>query len=528
METAAPFVDATAESGIDFVHVNGATPRRYLVETMGSGVAIFDYDGDGLPDVYFVNGAAVGASAPSPGRLFRNLGGPGGRPVRFADVTERSGLARGLLGMGAAVGDVDNDGDLDLFVSGVGKDLFFRNRGNGSFEEADVGLNDPGFGASAAFVDVDRDGFLDLFAGRYVTWSPEDDVRCAPDGEHPSYCTPEVYDGESNRLYRNLGGSRFADVTREAGLWAPDGKTLGVVPLDADGDGWPDLAVANDTTRNFLFLNRSDGRSGPAFEEAGVERGFAFGPSGSPRGSMGIDVADLTGDGLDDVVVGNFSQEMSAVFRASERGQFLDDAPRLGLGLPSLMTLAFGVLAVDFDGDGDDDVALLNGHIEPEIEALQPLQTYAQLPALFRNLGGGRGLEPVAAAGVLAEPLVGRGLAAGDLDGDGDLDLVATQNGRRALVSRNQSPPHAWLGVRPIGRRSNRTGYGLEIAVVLPGRTLHRSLVSGRSYLSASEPLLTVGLGSADAVERLDVTWPSGVRQRIVRPPIGRRLVLFE
>lgn len=516
-----PFSDVTADSGIDFVHVSGATPRRYLPETMGSGVALFDYDGDGLTDVYLVNGAPVGHSNASPGRLYRNLGSG-----HFDDVTDRAGLDRGLIGMGAAVGDIENDGDLDLYVSGVGGDLLFRNRGDGTFDEVanEMGLREPGFGSSAAFVDVDGDGFLDLFAGRYVKWSPEDDVRCSPDGKHPSYCTPEVYEGESNRLFRNLGGRRFADVTRTAGLWSAEGKTLGVVPLDADMNGSPDLAVANDTVRNFLFLNRGDG----VFEEAGVERGLAFGPSGSPRGAMGIDAADLTGDGLPEVVIGNFSQEMSALFRSSADGQFLDDAPRLGLGLPSLMTLAFGLLTLDFDGDGNVDLVLLNGHIEPEITVLKPLQSYAQLPAFFRNLGSSDGLELVPPTGFLAEPLVGRGLAAGDLDADGDLDLVATQNGRRALMLRNEAPPHTWLGIRPLGRQSNRTGFGLEIAVALADRTLHRTLVSGRSYLSASEPLLLVGLGTANAVEHLEVRWPSGARQRLVHPPLDRRLVLVE
>jgi len=284
------FVDVTDEAGITFVHQNGASPRRYLPETMGSGVAFFDYDGDERPDLYFANSVPVeptGAPLAS-GALYRNRG-----DGTFEDVTAAAGLDKPFFGMGVAVGDVDNDGDLDLFVSGVGGDRFFRNRGDGTFADAtaEAGLAASGFGSSAAFLDYDRDGWLDLFVGRYVTWSRETDVACSPDGEHRSYCTPEVYPGQSNRLYRNLGGGRFADVTRAAGIERPEGKTLGVVPLDHDGDGWPDLAVANDTMRNFLFMNQGmsqgpDDAGHVAFREEGVELGMAFSVSGATRGAI--------------------------------------------------------------------------------------------------------------------------------------------------------------------------------------------------------------------------------------------------
>jgi hypothetical protein len=502
----APFTDVTAASGIDFVHVNAATERRYLPETMGAGVAVFDYDGDDWPDLYFVNGAPA-ASAPASGApsgvLYRNL-----HDGRFADVTVAAGLEGPFLGMGAAVGDLDSDGDVDLFVTGVGGDRLFRNNG-GSFVEASAasGLVNHGFGSSAAFVDVDRDGWLDLFVGRYVEWSAATDRRCSPDGINASYCTPEVYPGASNRLYRNLGGARFTDVTREAGLYLTDAKTLGVVPLDHDGDGWPDLAVANDTTRNFLFRNLGDGR----FEEVGVEQGIAYSSSGSTRGGMGIDAGDLDGDGDQEVVVGNFAQEMTAVYRASgDRGPFRDEAAQLGVGIPSLMTLAFGTLLFDYDADGWLDLLLVNGHIEPTIARFQPHQSHAQAAQLFRNTGTADGFTPVEPPGDLAQPLVGRGLASGDFDRDGDLDLVVTQNGGPARLFRNDSPPRSWLRLELVDHAGSRTPYGARVVVRAGDLTLERTLTSGRSYLSASEPVLVLGLGGARVIETLEVHWPSG------------------
>lgn len=518
------FTDVTAEAGVTFVHDSGATPRRYLPETMGSGAAVFDADGDGWNDLFLVASGPVapGARPPSPGALYRNLGGG-----RFEDVTAGSGLDEAFLGMGAAVGDVDNDGDDDLFVSGIGGDRLFVNRGDGRFREegAERGLLHPGFGTSAAFLDYDRDGWLDLFVGRYVTWSPETDQACSPDGEHRSYCTPEVYSGAASVLYRNQGGGRFEDVTRPAGLDLP-GKTLGVVPLDYDRDGWPDLAVANDTARNFLFENCRDG----TFREVGEEAGMAFSESGAPRGGMGIDAADLDGDGLSDLVVGNFSQEMSALFQARAPGVYRDTAAQVGIGLPTLLTLAFGTLAADFDGDGWPDILLANGHIEPEIQRFQPLTSYAQPLQLFRNLGGGRGFElvPEPEGSALAGPWVARGLAAADLDGDGDLDLLLTQNGASARLLRNDRASGSWLRLALRGRRSNPNAYGAAITAVRGERVLQRTLVSGRSYLSASEPLLTLGLGDLPHLDRLEIRWPSGQRQTLQNPPLNRLLTLQE
>jgi hypothetical protein len=512
------FVDVTAVSGVDFVHDNGRSARRYLPETMGAGLAVFDGDGDGLPDLFFVDSGPVAAGgARRPGALYRNLGG-----LRFEAAGARSGLDQPILGQGVAVGDVDNDGDPDLLITGVGADHLYLNQGNGTFRPArPEGWPEPGFSSSAAFLDFDRDGRLDLFLGRYITWSPQTDVACRPDGEHRTYCTPEVYDGESNRLLRNLGDGRFADVTRSAGLYRPDGKTLGVVPIDADADGWPDLAVANDTIGNFLFVNQGDG----TFQEVGTELGIAFGPSGAPRGSMGIDAGDLDGDGLPDLLVANFAQEMSAVFVSSPSGLWTDSAAALGVGLPSLMTLAFGALLTDLDLDGSLDAVLANGHIEPEIDRYQATQSYAQPLAVFH--GRPEGFDEVPPDEAPAGELIGRALAAADLDGDGDLDLVVTQNGGPPRILENRSSVGSWVRLVPRGELGHRAAYGLWAEATIGERRVAGSLVSGRSYLTAMEAALTLGLGPG-GVERLDVTWPSQRRQRLLEPPERRVLVLFE
>ena len=512
------FSEATAEAGIRFLHANGARGGRLLPETMGSGVAVLDVDGDGWPDLFFVNGATRGEDGEARAALYRNLGSG-----RFVEVAEGGGAADGLVGMGAAVGDVDGDGRADLFVSGVGRDVLLRNRGDGRFEDWSSRLAGlpPGFGSSAAFLDADGDGWLDLYVGRYVTWSEAADVACRPDGEHRSYCTPEVYDGESSRLLRNRGDGSFVDVTREAGLWQPEGKTLGVVPLDVEGDGDADLAVANDTTRNFLFVNRGDG----VFEERGVEAGMAFSESGAPRGGMGIDAGDLTGGERLDLVIGNFAQEMSALFRARPGGIFSDQAAQEGIGLPSLLTLAFGTLTFDADLDGWRDVALANGHIEPEIRRFQPHLAYAQPVQLFRQVPAERRFE-LSADPALEVPRVGRGLVTVDHDLDGDLDLVLTQNAGHAVLLRNEAAGAHWLSLRLTLGPGGRDALGARVTLEAGGRRRLDQLVSGRSYLSAPEARISFGLGAATRADRVDVRWPDGRRQRFHGLAADRHYVL--
>jgi hypothetical protein len=374
-------------------------------------------------------------------------------------------------------------------------------------------------------VDYDRDGYLDLFVGRYVKWSPETDISCNLDGTHRIYCTPENYQGQSNRLYRNMAGRSFQDVTHLSGVFHPEGKTLGVAVFDVNRDGWPDLVAANDTVRNFLFINNKNG----TFTESGVMAGLAYSESGATRGGMGIDTGDVDGDGFADVVIGNFAQEMSAFYRGSEKGYFVDEAAQSGIGIPTLMTLKFGSLLVDFDNDGRLDMVFANGHIEPQITKYHESQSYAQPLQLFRNEGDGRFrlLQPEK-GGSLGTPLVGRGLAAADIDGDGDLDLAVTQNGRNAVLLRNNAAPGSWIRIRLVGRKSNRTGYGSVVRAVAGNKSWIRALNSGRSYLSACEPVLTIGFGDIQRLDQIEISWPSGARQVISNPSLNRLLVVEE
>jgi enediyne biosynthesis protein E4 len=518
------FVDIVSASGIRFRHNNGASARKYLPETMGSGVALFDFDNDGRPDIYFVNSAPLAGDVHSlpGGSLYRNIDG-----ARFEDVTARAGLGEPFAGMGAAVGDYDNDGWTDLLVTGVDAVRLYRNRSDGTFEDATRAskLLDKGYSSSAAFVDYDRDGWLDVFVCHYVKWSPSTDVPCRLDQGRRIYCTPEVYPGDSCRLYKNIGGREFRDVTRAARILQPEGKALGVVILDYNRDGWPDIAVANDTTRNLLFVNNHDG----TFNESGVATSMAYSEAGATRGGMGIDAGDVNGDGLADILVGNFSNEMPGLYLASAKGFYEDQAAQSGIGMASLKYLTFGALLVDLNSDGWLDIVLANGHIEPDIAMIQPGQTYAQPPLFFRNLGGGR-FTPWTdlKGGMFSRPIVGRGLASADIDGDGDLDLVFTQNGGPPEVLRNNTPPRSWLRIRFSGRKSNRNGYGVVVRAISGKQVWTRALNSGGSYLSASEPVLTMGFGDTAHLDRIEVLWPSGTRQTVTNPRLNQVLYLEE
>ena len=523
------FTDVTHAAGIGFVHNSGAFGKKYLPETMGSGLAFLDYDGDGRQDLFFVNGADW------PGQrrrtatqaLYRNRG-----DGTFEEVTRKAGLAVEMYGIGVAVADYDNDGDVDLFINALGPDRLFRNRGDGTFEDVTqkAGVSDPAFGSSAAWLDYDRDGHLDLFVCNYVQWSPKDDIFCTLDGVSKSYCTPESYRGATNRLFRNRGDGTFEDVTRRAGVFDPTGKSLGVVAFDYDGDGLPDLAIANDTQPNFLYRNRGDG----TFAETGRTAGIAFSEEGKARGAMGIDAADYDGSGRESLVIGNFSNEMLALYHNEGRGLFIDDAAMAGIGQPSLLTLAFGCFFFDFDLDGLLDLFVANGHVENDINRVQPSVTYAEPPHLFRGVGGGRFEQADGRAGPdFKRPIVGRGAAYADYDGDGDLDIaVSTNNGPALLLRNDGGNAGPWLRLRLVGRKSNRDAIGAVVRLRAGGIAGLRTVRSAASYASQNELALTFGLGPARAGDLaaadLQVTWPDGTVQSVTGLAAGRVHVIEE
>jgi hypothetical protein len=520
------FVEATEAAGIDFVHNTGAFGEKWLPETMGAGVVVVDYNDDERLDLLFVNGTRFEGK---PGRattqkLYRNDGG-----LRFSDVTAEAGLALEAYCMGAAAGDVDNDRDTDLYLSCVGTDhLLINDGGRFADRSREAGLSrEYEFGASVALLDADRDGWLDVFATRYVAWTPETDLFCTLDGKRKAYCTPESYQGASPRFYRNRGDGTFEDLTAEAGIREPDAKALGVAVLDLDGDDWLDLAVANDTQPNLLYHNRGDG----TFEESGVISGMAFSETGVARGGMGIDAADYDGSGRQSLVIGNFANEMVALYKNEGNLLFVDVAPSAQIGRPTLLSLSFGAFFFDYDLDGHLDLLVANGHLDPEIEAVQPNVRFEQPSQLFRNDGTGRFAETTAThGGDLAAPRVARGAAHGDLDGDGDLDVVLTTNGGPAVLLENQGDAHGhWLQVDLRGTKSNRDGLGATVELTAGGRTRSRLVRTGSSYLSQSQVSPVFGLGSATTIDKLVVRWPSGTVQTIPPPDaVDRRIEVVE
>ncbi len=526
--TAAPirFVDVTEAAGIHFRHQSGAGGKKYLPETMGSGGAFLDYDRDGWPDIFLVNGHELEGpeSRPIYCALLRNQ-----RDGTFRDVTEAAGLAVELYGMGVTAADFDNDGWRDIFVTALEGDRLFRNLGDGRFADVteQAGVGKPAFGTSTLFFDYDRDGLLDLFVANYVEWSKNSDIFCTLDGRRKSYCTPESYRGVTPFLYRNLGNGRFADKTRESGLFDPSSKALGVAILDFDGDGWLDLVVANDTQPNKLFRNQGDG----TFVDVGLGAGIAFGDTGVARGAMGVDAADYSETGRPDILIGNFSNEMIGLYHNEGNGVFVDMAAVSGVGQPSLLTLAFAVVFFDYDLDGRLDIFAANGHVADDIDAVQPNVTHAQRPHLFRNLGDGHFKDMVSELGPdIAQPLVARGSAYGDYDNDGDLDLLITQNDGPARLFRNDGAnANSFLRVRTEGTSSNRDGIGARVNVTLPdGRRLWRLVHTGSSYCSQSELPLTFGLGPHLRVLALEVDWPSGVVDRLGEIPANQVVTIRE
>jgi hypothetical protein len=503
------FTDVTAAAGVKFRHENGAFGKKYLPETMGSGVVFFDADGDGWQDLFFVNsktwpGQPAKPSAPA---LYRN-----NHNGTFTDVTAASGLNASVYGLGAAAGDADNDGKEDLYVTALGGNHLYRNLGDGKFSDvtAQAGVGSSGFSTSAAWFDYDRDGRLDLFVAHYVDWTLERDLFCTLDGKAKSYCTPESYKGQSATLFHNAGNGKFEDVTAKSGMNDATAKGLGVALLDYNGDGWIDVFIANDTQPNHLYENKRDG----TFKDVALAAGVAFNEAGVARAGMGADAADYDGSGRQSLVIGNFSNEMMALYKNEGNGLFIDEAPTSTIGKASLLTLTFGCFFFDYDLDGRLDVFAANGHVADDIATVQPRVTYAQAPHLFRNLGSKQFEEVTATSGAaLAQKVVARGAAYGDIDGDGDLDVAITVNHGAARLLRNDGGErNQHLRVKLVGgAKSNHDAIGAFARVTTASGTSPWMMVrTASSYLSQSELPLTFGLGGAAKVTKIDVKWPDG------------------
>jgi len=509
--TAAPlptFTDVTKAAGIRFRHDSGAFGKKYLPETMGAGGAFLDADGDGAQDILLVNSMSWpgGPARKSLLALYRN-----NRDGTFADVTASSGLGVPLYGLGVAAADYDNDGRTDIYITALGKNRLFHNLGGLRFADVTdaAGVGNTGFSASAAWLDYDRDGRLDLVVANYVDWSIDTDRYCSLDGKSKSYCTPEAYKGQSMALYRSLGSGKFEDATKRAGLLDPTAKALGIALLDHNGDGWLDLFVANDTQPNRLYENKQNG----TFSNIAVAAGVAFNEAGVARAGMGADAADYDGSGRPSLVIGNFSNEMMALYHNEGNGLFIDEAPTSTIGKTSLLTLTFACFFFDYDLDGRPDIFAANGHVADDISIVQPRVKYAQAPHLFHNAGNRRFDAVTASAGAaLQEAVVARGAAYGDYDGDGDPDLlITTNNGPARLLRNDGGEGNHRLRLKLTGTKSNRDAIGAFTRVTsAAGISPWQMVKTGSSYLSQSEMPLTFGLGSATAVNKIEVRWPDG------------------
>jgi enediyne biosynthesis protein E4 len=509
------FVDVTQAAGIHFRHNSGAYGKKYLPETMGSGVCVIDYDGDGWQDILFVNSMdwpEHKTSVSTPALYHNNHDGT------FTDVTRTSGLAREMYGLGCAVGDFDNDGRDDIYITALGGNYLFRSLGAGRFVDVTTKahVKDPGFSTGAVWFDYDNDGKLDLFVSHYVDWSEVTDQFCTLDGKNKSYCTPELYKGQSATLFHNLGHGVFEDVTKKAGLYDPSSKSLGVALIDYDDDGWLDLFVANDTQPNKLYRNNHDG----TFTESAFASGVAFSDAGKARAGMGADAADYDLSGHYGLVIGNFTNESLSLYGNDGSGLFTDKSIASGIEGPSAKSLTFSAFFFDYDLDGLPDIFAANGHVADDVSVTQPSLKYAEPPLLFRNRGAGR-FEDVSnkVGAALRQPVVGRGAAYLDFDNDGDLDLlITTSNGPARLLRNDNGNQNDMLRLKLVGVRSNRDGIGAKVTVRTPsGMRLSGMVKSGSSYLSQSELPLTFGLGkpAEGKVVAVEVTWPGGRRESI-------------
>jgi hypothetical protein len=519
------FADVTRQAGIQFEHNSGAFGGKYLPETLGSGCAFLDYDGDGWQDILLINGADWPGHKKTRTtlRLYHNNGNG-----TFADVTAHAGLDTEMYGMGVAVGDYNNDGFPDILITCVGQNRLFRNTGKGTFVDvtnaSGLGKREA-FSTSALWFDYDRDGLLDLFVCNYVKWSPEHDVFCSLDGKHKSYCTPEAYRGETCWLFHNRGDGTFEDVTASSEIFDSSSKSLGVALLDDDHDGWPDLLVANDTQPNKLYRNQRNG----TFKDGAVEAGLAFSSEGRARAGMGIDVADFENSGSPGVAITNFDNEMIGLYRSNGR-TFEDIAAQSGIGMASKNSLGFGCSFLDVNLDGWLDFVVANGHIDETVRNIRGNVGYAQPPALFLNYGKDTFRDVASEVGTsFDQPKVGRGFAYGDFDRDGDLDLLLTTNNGPAYLYRNDlQNGNRSIRFRLVGTKSNRDAIGAVIRLFAGGLTQTRMVKSGSSYLSQSELPVTFGIEKHDHIDRVEIDWPSGRSEEYKNLSAGRSYLCIE
>lgn len=511
-------------SGITWVHNNAHSVERYLPETVGAGCAFFDYNNDGWMDIYLVNSGTADfytPVAPLKNALYRN-----NHDGTFTDVTDKAGVACGKFGMGAAAADYDNDGWQDLYVTNYGGNILYHNNGNGTFTDVTdkAGVTAPGWSTCAVWFDYDSDGKLDLFVSGFVFYDKSQKILCTDETRSSSYyCVPRLFKPRPSHLFHNNGNGAFTDVSRESGIAASPGKSFGAVATDVNNDGLIDLFVANDTMPNFLFINQGGGK----FEDVGLPAGVAFSENGKPRSGMGVDAADFDGDGWQDLFVANIDQEFFSLYHNQKDLTFTDEAGEIA---PATQLLSgWGLKFFDYDNDGDADLFLVNGHPDDMIEKRMPKVKYREPLLLFENTG--RGFKNVSAqsGAVFSKDFTGRGMAVGDYDNDGDLDVLVSNNGEAPLLLRNDGGNrNNWLGLQLVATKSNPSAVGAIITWQADGQKRQRLKTSGGSYLASHDPREVLGLGRASKIESLEIRWPSGKVDKLTNLPINTYIKVIE